>query len=237
MIKKHLSTLLFVLLLILGAAMLAYPSFASWWNARHQTRVVVGYASDVERAPVDYSAYFEAADAYNQQIRQLENPFIRCELVEGYEELLNPGGNGVMATLSIPKIDVSLPIYHGTSESVLNVGAGHIQGSSLPVGGESTHAVLMSHNGLPSARLFTDLPKLVIGDTFTITVLDRTLTYQVDQIITVLPKEVDELYVKEGEDHCTLVTCTPYGINSHRLLVRGTRIENPPEETPSPERK
>lgn len=225
--KKHLSTILLLVIFIIGLSLLLYPSFADWWNSFHQSRAIVDYdaaLSDLKEE--DYTALFDAADEYNRKIRELDFPLMYYDEVEGYEDILNVSSSGIMAYISIPKIGVELPIYHGTSEGVLQVAVGHLEGTSLPVGGESTHCVLSAHRGLPSARLFTDLDKLELGDVFTISVLDRLLTYQVDQILIVEPQEVDALYVTEGEDYCTLVTCTPYGVNSHRMLVRGTRIEN-----------
>ncbi|MBQ3090469.1 MAG: class C sortase [Oscillospiraceae bacterium] len=229
--KKHLSTLLLFIVFFIGLSLLLYPTFSDWWNSFHQSRAIVDYDSAMaDLDPEDYSAYFQAAEEYNRQVAQLNYPLMYYDQVEGYEEALNLTGNGIMGYIQIPKIDVSLPIYHGTSEGVLQVAVGHLEGSSLPTGGEGTHCALSAHRGLPSARLFTDLDLMEVGDTFTLTVLDRLLTYQVDQILIVEPQDVEALYVVEGEDLCTLITCTPYGINSHRILVRGHRIENAPEE-------
>ena len=229
--KKHASTILLILILLVGLSLLLYPTVADWWNSFHQSRAIVDYDSAMaDLDPEDYSAYFQAAEEYNRQVAQLNYPLMYYDQVEGYEEALNLTGNGIMGYIQIPKIDVSLPIYHGTSEGVLQVAVGHLEGSSLPPGGEGTHCALSAHRGLPSARLFTDLDLMEVGDTFTLTVLDRLLTYQVDQILIVEPQDVEALYVVEGEDLCTLITCTPYGINSHRILVRGHRIENAPEE-------
>ena len=223
--KKHLSTLILVLILVIGLSLLLYPTFADWWNSMHQSRAIANYdAALAEMDEEDYSHLFEAAMDYNRQLRDVQFPLMDYEQVPGYEALLDVTGTGIMGYLDIPKIGVELPVYHGTSEGVLQIGVGHVQGTSLPTGGESTHAVLSAHRGLPSARLFTDLDRLTVGDTFTLTVIDRVLTYEVDQVLTVLPHEVEPLYVTEGEDYCTLVTCTPYGINTHRILVRGTRI-------------
>lgn len=228
--KKHLSTILLVLILLIGLSLLLYPTVSNWWNQLHTTQVISGYeAVMTNMSDEDYTYLFDAALAYNQALRLQEFPLMYYDRVEGYQQLLNIGDTGIMGYINIPKIDVQLPIYHGTSEGVLQVAVGHLQGSSLPTGGESTHCALSAHRGLPSARLFTDLDKLEIGDTFTLSVIDRLLTYQVDQILIVEPADVEPLYVVEGEDYCTLVTCTPYGVNSHRILVRGTRIEN--EET------
>ena len=228
--KKHLSTIALVLILLIGLSLLLYPTVADWWNKMHSSRVISNYdAIMANMSDEDYNYLFDAAREYNDRLRQLSYPMMYYEQVEGYEQLLNITTNGIMGYIHIPVIDVKLPIYHGTSEGVLQIAAGHMQGSSLPTGGINTHCVLSAHRGLPSARLFTDLDKLVVGDTFTISVVDRLLTYQVDQILIVEPQNVDPLYVVEGEDYCTLVTCTPYGINSHRMLVRGTRIENEAE--------
>lgn len=229
--KKHLSTILLVIILVIGLSLLLYPSFADWWNSMHSSKVIANYdAAMSELKPEDFSALFEAAEHYNEELRKVSFPLMYFDKVAGYEETLDISGTGIMGYITIPKINVQLPIYHGTSEGVLQIAVGHIQGTSLPIGGESTHPVLSAHRGLPSARLFTDLDKMEVGDTYYVTVLDRLLTYEVDQILIVEPQEVDELYVVEGKDYCTLVTCTPYGINSHRMLVRGHRIENPEEE-------
>ena len=225
--KKHLSTILLILILLIGLSLLLYPTFSDWWNSFHQSRAIVDYDSALaDMEPADYTALFEAAEDYNRRMAEIDFPLMYWEEVEGYEECLNVTGTGIMGYITIEKIGVELPIYHGTSDGVLQVAVGHLEGTSLPVGGESTHCVLSAHRGLPSARLFTDLDKMEQGDVFTLSVLDRVLTYQVDQILIVEPDEVDALYVTEGEDYCTLVTCTPYGINSHRMLVRGRRIEN-----------
>lgn len=235
--KKHLSTILLLLVFIAGLCILLYPAVSDYWNSMVQSRAIVDYeAALANMTQKDYSDEFEAADAYNTALRQVSFPLMYYDTLDGredlrnYDDILNINGNGVIGYITIEKIGVELPIYHGTSDAVLNVAAGHLQGTSLPVGGESTHCVLSAHRGLPSAKLFTDLDEMELGDTFTITVLDRVLTYQVDQIKIVDPNEVDDLYVTEGEDHCTLITCTPYGINTHRLLVRGRRIETVEEK-------
>ena len=228
--KKHITTILLVLVLVVGLSLILYPTIANWWNSFHQSRAIADYDAILsEMKEEDYTHLFEAAMAYNEQLRQLKFPLMYYDQVPGYDDLLDITGTGIMGYIDIPSIQVELPIYHGTSEGVLQIAAGHVEGSSLPTGGENTHCVISAHRGLPSARLFTDLDKMQIGDTFTLSVVDRILTYEVDQILTVLPHEVEPLYVQEGEDYCTLVTCTPYGINTHRLLVRGTRIENAEE--------
>ena len=225
--KGSFSTILLFLVLVVGLSLLLYPSFSNYWNDLHQTKAIANYDSIMANMSAeDYSHLFEDAVAYNKALGGLQYPLMYYNEVPGYDELLNVTGNGIMGYINIEKIGVQLPVYHGTSEAVLQIAVGHVEGSSLPTGGESTHCVLSAHRGLPSARLFTDLDKLEIGDTFTLSVIDLLLTYQVDQVLIVEPNDVESLYTVEGEDYCTLVTCTPYGINSHRLLVRGTRIEN-----------
>lgn len=228
--KENLSTLILVLVFFVGLSILLYPTVSDWWNSRVQSRAIVDYDAVVaDMSHEDYDAEFAEADAYNAALRAIPSPFINYEQVEGYDDVLNVTGNGIIGYINIPRIKVELPIKHGTSEEVLNVAVGHVQGTSLPVGGESTHCVLSAHRGLPSAKLFTNLDKLTEGDTFTITILDRFLTYEVDQIRIVEPKEIGELDMVEGKDYVTLLTCTPYGLNTHRLLVRGHRIENDEE--------
>ncbi len=225
--KKHLSTIILVLILITGLSLLLYPTVSDWWNSLHTSKAISSYDSIMSNmSEEDYTHLFDAAMAYNIQLRQMDYPLMYHQEVEGYHDLLNVTGTGIMGYISIDKIDVQLPIYHGTSEGVLQTAVGHVEGSSLPTGGEGTHCVLSAHRGLPSARLFTDLNLLDKGDTFVLSVIDLTLTYQVDQILIVEPYQVDALYAVPGEDYCTLVTCTPYGINSHRMLVRGSRVEN-----------
>lgn len=217
---------------LVGCALLLYPPLAGWWNARAQSRVIASYdASITAIGSPDYSAYFEAAEKYNTKLREigsaaaLASPkLVSEESGKEYEELLDVAETGVMGYVSIEKIEVRLPIYHGTDAGVLQSGAGHLEGSSLPVGGEGTHCVLAAHRGMPGAKLFTDIDQLEVGDSFTVTVLDREMTYQVDQILVVLPDEIEELYIEDGKDYCTLMTCTPYGVNTHRLLVRGVRV-------------
>lgn len=225
--KKHLSTIILVTILVIGLSLLLYPSVADWWNSFHATKAIASYDSIVANmSDEDYTGLFEDAREYNRQLAQIKYPLMYYDAVGGYYELLNVTGNGIMGYVDIPRIDVRLPIYHGTSEGVLQIAAGHMQGTSLPTGGESTHCALSAHRGLPSARLFTDLDELEKGDTFTLNVIDRVLTYEIDQILIVEPSDVEPLYVEEGKDYCTLVTCTPYGINSHRMLVRGIRTDN-----------
>ncbi|MCD8084671.1 MAG: class C sortase [Clostridiales bacterium] len=227
--RKYLSTILLFVIFIVGVSLLVYPSLSDWWNSRVQTRAVADYDSIVsEMTMKDFSDLFEKADAYNNALREVgsEQALRNPEQVEEYWDTLDITGTGIMGYVRIDKINQELPIYHGTSEGVLQIAAGHLQGSSLPVGGKGTHCVLSAHRGLPSARLFTDLDKMEVGDTFTISVLDRLLIYEVDQILIVLPNEIEALYIDEDEDYCTLLTCTPYGVNSHRMLVRGKRTDN-----------
>ena len=224
--RKNLSTIILILIFLVGLSVMLYPSVSDAVNRKHQSRAVADYAEEVEQlSDADYQTYFDAADAYNPQLNTTPNAFYKPDLVSGYAQTLDISGTGIMGYITIPKISVELPIYHGTDEGVLQVAAGHLEGSSLPVGGAGTHAVISAHRGLPSAKLFTNLDELEVGDRFTITVLNRVLTYEVDQISIVLPTEIDQLLPTEGMDYVTLMTCTPYGINTHRLLVRGKRVE------------
>lgn len=225
--KKNKIGIILVLMLFIGVCGLLYPSVSQYWNSKTQTRAVENYREILESLqPEDYDAFFKEAESYNNALSDLNSPLIDYRKLKGYNDILNISGTGIMGYISIPKLGVELPLYHGISAEVLNVACGHLEGTSLPIGGESTHCVLSAHRGLPHARLFTELDKMEQGDTFTVTVLNRTVTYQVDQIKVVLPSDTSDVQIVEGEDLCTLLTCTPYGINSHRLLVRGTRIEN-----------
>ncbi len=225
--KKNRSNIILILIFLVGLSVMLYPTVSDYVNQKNQSRAVASYSEEVENlSDVDYQAYFDAADDYNRRLAETPDAFYRPEEVSGYTDTLDVSGTGIMGYITIPKIGVELPVYHGTSDGVLQVAAGHLEGSSLPVGGAGTHAVISAHRGLPSAKLFTNLDELEVGDTFTITVLDRVLTYEVDQISIVLPTETDLLQPVDGKDYVTLMTCTPYGINTHRLLVRGKRIEN-----------
>jgi len=225
--KKNRSNIILILIFLVGLSVMLYPTVSDYINQKNQSRAVASYSEEVENlSDVDYQAYFDAADDYNRRLAETPDAFYRPEEVSGYTDTLDVSGTGIMGYITISKIGVELPVYHGTSDGVLQVAAGHLEGSSLPVGGAGTHAVISAHRGLPSAKLFTNLDELEVGDTFTITVLDRVLTYEVDQISIVLPTETDLLQPVEGKDYVTLMTCTPYGINTHRLLVRGKRIEN-----------
>lgn len=225
--KKDLSGIFLVLIFFIGLCVLLYPSVSEYLNSRAQSKAIVNYEETVSGMnEEDFDKLFNEADDYNRQLNNLDFPLVQYHTVPNYNEILNVNKNGIIGYITIDKIKVELPIYHGTSPEVLNIAAGHLEGSSMPVGGESTHSIISAHRGLPSAKLFTNLDRLEIGDTFQITVLDRVITYSIDQILIVDPKDSEELQTKEGEDYCTLLTCTPYGINTHRLLVRGTRIEN-----------
>jgi sortase A len=222
------STIALVAIFFVGLSVLLYPTISDFWNEKRQSQAIVNYDDlIVDLTPEDYSELFDKADEYNRKIRNMSFPFMNYKnIADEYYDTIDVNGDGMMGYITIEKIKVQLPIYHGTSDKVLNSAVGHVEGSTLPVGGKSTHSVLSAHRGLPSAKLFTNLDKMEIGDVFTIRILDRTVTYQVDQILIVLPHETDNLNIVQGEDYCTLVTCTPYGINTHRMLVRGTRIEN-----------
>ena len=224
--KSTISTVILVVLLLVGLSVMLYPTVSDWWNSRVQTRAIATYSEAVDQIDDNtYEEMLEKARAYNAALSKVYAPFTSYEEVPGYEDVLDISGTGILGYISIPQIKVDLPIYHGTSAEVLNIAAGHLQGSSLPVGGENTHAVISAHRGLPSARLFTDIDQLREGDTFTITVLDEVLTYEVEQILIVRPEEIDKLAVIPGGDYVTLMTCTPYGINTHRLLLRSHRID------------
>lgn len=232
---NSMTTLFLVLMLFAGLSLLLYPTVSNYWNSLHQSRAIAAYVEQV--AQIDNETFDqlrEQARAYN---RTLVGKAYRYDMTrqerEEYLGLLNVSGNGIIGYIEIPDIHCELPIYHGTDADALQIGVGHIEGSSLPVGGESTHCAISGHRGLPSAKLFSDLDKLTVGDRFILRVLDDTLTYEVDQIHTVLPGEMDELEIVEGEDYCTLVTCTPYGVNTHRLLVRGYRVENSTDKEPA----
>ncbi len=225
MAKHRLTTVGLLLISIIGLALLLYPTLSNMYNMRHTSRLIASYVDQVAELDDDqYAQILLDAQNFNARLRDMHGYELSSELEEEYLKQLDVSGVGIMGYVDIPKIDVSLPIYHGTSAGVLQVAVGHLEWSSLPVGGAGTHCVISGHRGLPNAKLFTDLPKLEIGDAFYIRVLNELLTYQIDQILTVEPSEMDELKVVEGKDYFSLVTCTPYGINSHRLLVRGHRI-------------
>ena len=229
--RKHKTVIFLTLGFLVGICILLYPAISDYWNSKVQSRAIVDYESVIENLdPEDYTEIFEDAEAYNKALYETNVPLLDYSKVSGYKEALCVTDNDMMGYLKIDCIGVELPIYHGTSDDVLNKGVGHLEGSSLPIGGESTHSVMSAHRGLPTSKLFTDLDRVEIGDTFEIVVLDQVLTYQVDMIKTIEPDEISNLQIIEGEDYCTLFTCTPYGINTHRLLVRGTRIETGKEK-------
>lgn len=226
--KDRLSTIILILVFLVGLSLLLYPTISDYWNSLHQAKVIVEYANQVSNLENDqYEQLWKEATAYNERLREKQDRYTMTdEERTEYESLLNVAGNGIIGYIEIPTIQCMLPIYHGTDVNVLQIAVGHIEGTSLPVGGASTHSVLSGHRGLPSAKLFTDLDQLTPGDQFTLCILDQTLTYEVDQILIVEPHEMQGLEIEEGKDYCTLVTCTPYGLNTHRLLVRGHRVEN-----------
>lgn len=227
--KGTMSNIIFILMLVIGLSLLLYPSFSDYWNMMHQTRAIARYADEVANLnEEDYGNIWKEAIEYNKYVyeQSREGYFPTGADLEIYNKTLKVADDGVMGYIEIPGIKVDLPIYHGTSEDVLHVAVGHLDWTSLPIGGAGTHSALSGHRGLPSARLFTDLDQLQVGDIFKIFILDELLSYEVDQIKIVEPDNTDYLKIEDGKDLCTLVTCTPYGINSHRLLVRGHRIEN-----------
>lgn len=225
--RDHFLTVLFILILFAGLSLLLYPSISNYWNSFHSTQAIANYTEEV--ANLDHQEYddlWDAARKYNEELSRHGTAYrLTDEQTQQYETLLNVSGLGIMGSIEIPEIDVNLPIYHGTDESVLQVAVGHLEWSSLPIGGDGTHCVLSGHRGLPSAKLFTNLDQLEKGDTFLLRILDEVLTYEVDQILIVEPQETAALQIEHGKDYCTLITCTPYGINTHRLLVRGHRID------------
>ena len=226
--KSSILTVILVLILVAGVGILLYPTFSDWWNSFHQTRAIASYVQTVANLDTeDYERMLKEATEYNKSLLTNTNRYkLTEEEKEEYNSILDVTGTGIMGYVEIPSIGVSLPIYHGTNEAVLQTAIGHIEGTSLPVGGKGTHCAVSGHRGLPRAKLFTDIDQLNYGDTFLIQVLDRTLTYEVDQIRIVLPNELQDLEIDPNKDYFTLITCTPYGVNSHRLLVRGKRIEN-----------
>lgn len=242
--KSHrASNLILVLILLVGAGIAGYPAFSEYWNSMHQSRAIMGYAERVaELSNEEYTEVWDAALDYNRRLSNALNQWdMSDEDMDDYESQLNVDGTGNMGFISIPKIDVNLPVYHGTSDAVLQTSIGHIDGTSLPAGSVhpdmddydlveyASHSVLSGHRGLPSAKLFSDLDAMEVGDVFYLTILDQTLTYMVDKITVIVPEDSSELVLFPGKDYCTLMTCTPYGINTHRLLVRGVRVKNDKE--------
>lgn len=230
MFKNRFMTAALIVITLAGAIVLTYPLLANAWNQNHATQVIAAYADEMnDVAEESYAALWAEAKRFNEKISANPGRVLTDELQAEYETVLNISGTGILGYIEIPKISVSLPIYRGTSESVLQIAAGHISWTNLPIGGEGTHCAISGHRGLASAKLFSDLPQLSIGDVFYVRVLNELMTYEVDQIVTVLPWELDELDAVRGKDYFTLITCTPYGINTHRLLVRGRRVGNAEE--------
>ena len=228
---SRVTTILLFVVFFAGLSLLLYPTVSDYWNSLHQSRAIAAYAEDIANMDEDqYAEVLASAQEYNRSLLTRTNVYLLTDEQEAqYDRQLNTAGTGIMGYVEIPTINCALPIYHGTDETVLQIAVGHLEWTSLPVGGINSHCVLSGHRGLPSAKLFTDLDKLVEGDVFLLRVLDEVLTYEVDQILIVEPYEVEQLEIVPGQDLCTLVTCTPYGVNSHRLLVRGHRIETAAE--------
>ena len=221
------STIIFTIIFLVGLSVMFYPMFSNWWNSKVQSYAVADYEAVVQE--MDNSKLeemIEEANFYNRQLAKLSDPYKDYDHVAGYYDILDVSGTGIMGYVDIPLIQVRIPIYHGTSEGVLQIAAGHLEGSAIPVGGKDTHSVISAHRGLPSAKLFTDLDKLVVGDIFTINILGQVYTYEVEEILIVEPHEISKLAIIPGGDYVTLMTCTPYGVNSHRMLLRSRRVSN-----------
>ena len=232
MMKEKLLKFIIAIMFIMGVSVVLYPTVSSIWNQKNQSEENAEYEDTIHTLTQSKNRkVLMKAQAYNIKLRSLDEPFRNHDLLDGYDDILNISGTGVMGQLTIDKIGVELPIYHGADRSNLEVGVGHLEGSSFPVGGKGTHAVLSAHSGLPQAKLFSELHQLELGDVFNITVLDQTIVYQVDQIKVVEPEEMEDLEIDRGQDYCTLVTCTPIGVNTHRLLVRGVRVDEEAAET------
>ena len=224
--KISISTIILIIVFLVGLSVMLYPAVSDYWNSKTQSHAIAEYDEILNNMDdKQYQKLLSEAEDYNERLKSLYSPLENYSEIEGYENALDVTGTGIMGYVTIPEISVELPIYHGTSDEVLNVAVGHVQGSTLPIGGKSTHSVISAHRGLPSAKLFSDLDKLAEGDEFTITVLKEVYTYEVEAVYIVLPNEMDKLNIIPGEDHVTLTTCTPYGVNSHRLLVRAKRVE------------
>ena len=226
--RKKFGNLILVLIMLIGVGLLVYPTFSDWWNSFHQTRAIAGYTAAVANMDrEEFDRMWAEAEAFNTYLSQKSGRFNLSEQeLETYNSILDVTGTGIMGYIDIPSIKISLPVYHGTDEAILQIAIGHIIGTSFPIGGEGSHCAVSGHRGLPSAKLFTDIDQLQAGDKFLLQVLDRTLTYEVDQIRIVLPQELQDLEIDPYSDYCTLITCTPYGVNTHRLLVRGHRVDN-----------
>ena len=224
--KNKKSTVILLVSFFIGLSVLLYPSISSYWNSKTQSEAIVDYESMLSQyKPEDYTAIFDEAEDYNEKLSDLDEPLVEHNRLPDYNSILNIGGTGMMGYITIPKISQELPVYHGTSDGVLSVAVGHLQGTSLPIGGENTHCVVSAHRGLPTAVLFTHLDRMEVGDTFYFTILDRTIIYEVDQIRIIEPDDTSLIQIQDGKNYCTLLTCTPYGINTQRLLVRGHQID------------
>lgn len=220
------STIILLVSFFIGLSVLLYPSISNYWNSKTQSKAVVNYEDMLAHIKAeDFTKYFEEANAYNLQLSQLQEPYLQHDTLDNYWSVLDITGNGMIGYITIPKISQELPVYHGTSDSVLSNAVGHFEGSSLPIGGKSTHSVVSAHRGLPSATLFTHLDRMEMGDLFTFKILNKTFTYEVDQIRIVEPDDMSLIQIEDGMDYCTLLTCTPYGINTQRLLVRGHQVD------------
>jgi len=219
-------TIFLIILFIVGSSVMLYPLVSNYINTKHQSYAIAEYDEKInDMMDTTYAEFMQKAEDYNARLKEIESPLVNFDQLSDYYSVLDVSGTGIIGYITIPQIQIQLPIYHGTSDEVLNIAVGHIEGSTLPIGGENTHAVLSAHRGLPSAKLFSDLDELVVGDTFTVTVLNEILTYQVDKISIVKPEKIENLDIVDGSDYVTLLTCTPYGVNTHRLLVRGKRIK------------
>ena len=226
-LRKQIPNIIFGIIFLVGISIFLYPSVSNYINSKHQSKAITNYQEMLSNIPEeDYTAFWKAAYEYNEELATRPLNFsLSKEELDKYNSVLDPTGTGIMGYIEIENIGVSLPIYHGTEESVLQVGIGHLEGTSFPTGTNSTHAVLSGHRGLPSSKLFSDLDQMIVGDTFLLHILDQTFAYQIDQINIVLPEEVNSLAIIDGEEYVTLVTCTPYGVNTHRLLVRAKRVD------------
>lgn len=225
--QSKILTIILIIIFLVGLSVMLYPTVSNYINTKHQSYAIAKYDEQINNMDdTRYNEIMGQAHDYNERLKQLSSPLTSKDgLPSDYNSVLDITGTGIMGYVTIPQIQIQLPIYHGTSEAVLNIAVGHLEGSALPVGGEGNHAVLSAHRGLPSAKLFSDLDKLVVGDLFTVTILNEVLTYEIDRILIVKPYEMENLARENGQDYITLLTCTPYGVNTHRLLVRGKRIE------------
>lgn len=221
-----------IILFLVGLGILFYPTLSNYYNEKNQVKSIYNYETILNsESKIDFDEILGNASEYNERLKKLSEPLLNYKKAGKYNDYLNVNGDGMIGYITIDKIKVELPIYHGTSNDVLNSSVGHLEGTSLPVGGLGTHSVLSAHRGLPSSKLFTDLDKLEVGDTFKITVLNKVLVYKVDKISIVKPTDVSNLKIDKNNDYVTLLTCTPYGINTHRLLVRGVRVDDEEKKT------